>query len=206
VGNDFELLASWKSGDEAAASRLIRRHFSRVYQFFRSKLDDQFDDLTQRTFTACLEARDRIPDHVSFRAYLLGIARKQLLMHFRTKMRREKRIELLDVSAIDLGASPSHVAAVHEEQQVLLAALRLIPVDLQIAIELFYWEEMTAAEIGVVLEIPEGTVRSRLRRARDLLKERIDAMGVPKHVRDSTIHDLEQWAGSLRGALGKEEI
>jgi RNA polymerase sigma factor (sigma-70 family) len=63
-----------------------------------------------------------------------------------------------------------------ERVQLLYAALQGLPLDFQISLELFYWEELTAAEIGVVLGVPEGTVRSRLRRARELLGERLKAL------------------------------
>ena len=79
MSDDLDLLEAWRAGDKEAAGTLLRRHFSRVFQFFRSKLDDHVDDLTQRTFMACVEARERLRPEVSFRAYLLGIARKQLL-------------------------------------------------------------------------------------------------------------------------------
>ena len=78
VDSDAELLERWRDGDEEAASKLIRRHFSRVYGFFRSKLDDHVEDLTQRTFMACVEAKERLGPDTSFRAYVLGTARRQL--------------------------------------------------------------------------------------------------------------------------------
>lgn len=203
MADDFELLAAWQAGDKQAASTLLRRHFSRVYQFFRSKLDDQVDDLTQRTFMAAVEQPERLANATSFKAYLLGIARKQLLMHLRTRHRRDKRFELMEISAVDAGASPSQVVAVGEEQHVLLSALRQIPLDLQMAIELFYWEEMTTEEIGVVLEIPGGTVRSRLRRGRELLREAITKVAADPQLAESTIQNLDQWAASLRGVLAR---
>ena len=85
----------------------------------------------------------------------------------------------------------------------MLAALRTIPLDLQVAIELFYWEEMTTEEIGVVLEIPGGTVRSRLRRARESLRDAIGKVAQNEGVAQSTIQNLEEWANSLRGLLAK---
>lgn len=202
MDDDFELLKAWRAGDEAAASRLIRRHFGRVYQFFRSKLDNDVEDLTQRTFMACVESRDRV-ETTSFRAYVLGVAHNLLLMHLRTKMRRDRRFDLTDVSAVDFGDSPSRLAAGREEQRLLLAGLRRIPMDLQIAVELFYWEDMTAGEIATVLAIPEGTVRSRLRRAKELLKEEVGKLGAAAEHRDSTVTNLEHWARSLRGKLGR---
>ena len=66
-------------------------------------------------------------------------------------------------------STASAEAAQHEEQRLLLEALRRIPLDLQIAIELHYWEGMSGPDLAQVLDIPEGTVRSRLRRAREPL-------------------------------------
>ncbi len=196
--SDAELLGRWQSGDEDAASRLLRRHFSRVYAFFRSKLDDQVDDLTQRTFMACVENKERLGADSSFEAYLFGIARRQLLFHLRSKMRKDRRFDLAEVSAIDMGASPASAVAFKEQQQLLLAALRRIPLDLQIAIELHYFEELRGCDIAAVLEIPEGTVRSRLRRAREALAVAITGLGAPRGLAQSTIDDLERWASLIR--------
>ena len=106
------------------------------------------EDLAQRTFLACLEAADRIREDGSFRAYLFGIARKVLLQHFARVRRDGNPPDPAVASADALGASPSRVIAQREEQRLLLRALRKIPLDLQIAIELFYWEELSIAEIA----------------------------------------------------------
>ena len=68
-------------GDEAAGATLVQRHFLAVYRFFGSKLPDQADDLTQATFEACIAGRDGYRAEGAFRAFILGIARKQLLRH-----------------------------------------------------------------------------------------------------------------------------
>ncbi|MEZ4372915.1 MAG: sigma-70 family RNA polymerase sigma factor [Polyangiaceae bacterium] len=47
----------------------------------------------------------------------------------------------------------------------LVEALQRLPLDLQMAIELYYWEELSVAELAEALEIPAGTVKSRLHRA-----------------------------------------
>ena len=196
--SDAELLALWRNGDEDAASRLIRRHFAGVYRFFRSKLDDHVEDLTQRTFMACLEARERLGPDTSFKAYVLGVARKQLLFHLRGKLRHDRRFDLAEVSAVDAGASPVSAVAFREQQQLLLAALRRIPLDLQIAIELFYFEGLQGDDIARVIEIPVGTVRSRLRRAREALRVAIGELEAPAALAQSTIENLEHWAGRIR--------
>ena len=72
-----------------------------------------------------------------------------------------------DVSVAELSGSPSQVVAGHEEEKLLLVALREIPLELQTVVELYSWEELSVAQMAEVLEIPAGTVKSRLLRARD---------------------------------------
>jgi RNA polymerase sigma-70 factor (ECF subfamily) len=204
MSDDLQLLRAWRSGDEAAGNRLVRRHFVTVFCFFSSKVQELATDLTQQTFLACVEGRDRLREDTSFRAYLLAIARNLLYSYFRKKGRRDKVEQLGEVSIQDLAGSPSRVIALREEQRLVLLALRHIPVDLQIALELFYWEDMTMVEIGVVLGIPEGTVKSRLHRARRLLRQGMEDLAESADLLDTTADNLERWARSLRAALQPE--
>jgi RNA polymerase sigma factor (sigma-70 family) len=166
---DFELLDAWRAGCSAAGEALFERHFAAVCRFFRSKLDADVDDLVQSTFLACLEHRDQFRKKSSFRTYLLAIARYELLAHLRRHRSPGKPIEASNDSMADLEPSPRALIIATEEQDLLLQALKSIPLDLQIVVELYYWEEMTSREIAEVLDIPEGTARSRLRRAREAL-------------------------------------
>ena len=79
------------------------------------------------------------------------------------------------MSLVDLATSPSRVVARDEEHLALVSALRTLPVDFQIAIELTYWEGLNASEVGEVLQVPASTVRTRLTRARRLLLKRLAA-------------------------------
>jgi RNA polymerase sigma-70 factor (ECF subfamily) len=199
VESDFELLRAWRDGDDAAGNRLVRRHFDDVYGFFENKLAQGADELTQRTFLGCVEAKQRIDANASFRAYLFGIARKQLLRRF-DELRREGRLDAFESAADPAavsGGSPSRLIARREQQKVLLRALRRLPLDLQLAIELYYWQEMPVQDIAAVLEIPDGTVKSRLFRARELLRSEIEGMELSPDLRESTIQGLERWARSL---------
>jgi DNA-directed RNA polymerase specialized sigma24 family protein len=113
-----------------------------------------------------------------------------------------KHDDLLGLTVREL-TGPSNVLAKHEEQRVLLEALRAIPLDLQIAVELFYWEQLSLLEIASVLEIPEGTVKSRLFRAKQLLRQQIENFATGDAVLRSTIQGLDDWARSLRDMLGE---
>jgi RNA polymerase sigma-70 factor (ECF subfamily) len=200
--DDFDLLAAWQQGDRGAGDQLFARHFSALFRFFRNKVDDTLaEDLTQVTFLACVDGRDAFRGSASFRTYLFAIARNQLLMHFRKKGTRDRVVELGTHSVADLGASPATVANAKAEQKLLLQALRAIPIDFQIAVELYYWEGMSTRELAEVLQIPEGTVRSRLARAREHLATQIDRLAASPQIQHSTIGGLESWARSLQGLL-----
>ncbi|MBX7078674.1 MAG: RNA polymerase sigma factor [Nannocystaceae bacterium] len=202
MSDDFELLKRWKDGDKAAGNELVDRHFSSVYRFFRSKIDSDVEDLTQRTFLASLESFDRIKEG-TFRAYLLGIARHLLFHQYRNKRTHGKLEDFMEVSAEDLMGTPSQLRAMHEEKKLLLKGLRSIPIDFQICVELHYWEGMGVADIAAVLGVQTGTVKSRLFRARQMLRERIEAMHVSDQLIRSTIDDLDRWAAALQKDFGQ---
>lgn len=193
--SDFELLDRWAGGDLAAGNELFERHFDQVYRFFEHKARSDAADLVQRTFLACVEGHTRFRRTSSFRTYLYGIARNVLIMHFRE--RRDGLEHELGALA-DVGPSPSTLVGLRSEQRLLLEALRAIPMDLQIALELFYWEQISAAEVGEVLDLPEGTVRSRIRRGREALHEKLHELELSADKLASTLANLDAWAASLR--------
>ncbi len=203
---DAELLKAWRSADAEAGNELVRRHFMSVYRFFVNKVGgaDEVDDLLQRTFLACVEGKDRVREDGSLRGYLLGIARYQMLMYVRRRQRDRRSDGGTDVSVAELSGSPSQVVAGHEAEKLLLVALREIPLELQTIVELYYWEELSVAQMAEVLEIPPGTVKSRLFRARDALRQRLEAMDVPASLRTTAVEGFERWARSLRAALERE--
>lgn len=201
--SDFDLLDAWRSGERGAGDRLFARHFDAVFRFFRNKVDDAAaEDLTQASFLACVDGRDRFRQASSFRTYLFSVARNQLYMHFRKKGRRDAVMEVGSASVADLGASPGSIIAAKAEQRLLLQALRQIPLDFQIAVELYYWEGLSTKELAGVLEIPEGTVRSRLTRAREHLGHKMSELAASPELARSTIGDFDRWAHSLKDAMG----
>ena len=79
--------------------------------------------------------------------------------------------------------------------------MRKIPIESQMILELYFWENMTARDIGDVLEIPEGTARTRIRRAKQLLEAQLEALAASPALLQSTVSDLESWARHLRDDL-----
>ena len=78
--SDFELLRRWREGDAEASNQLVARHYDSVRRFFEVRLTHAAEDLTQRTFLACIESLGKQQLHTSFRSYLFGVARNQMLM------------------------------------------------------------------------------------------------------------------------------
>lgn len=206
MATDFDLLEAWRSGDKNAGNLLFDRYFESVHRFFRNKVTDGAEDLVQQTFLALVRSRDRFRGDSSFRTYLFAAARSKLYSYLDRRRREGERIDYGVTSCQDLGVSPSRIIAEGEEQRLLLHALRLLPVDLQIALELFYFEQMRGPDLARALGVPEGTVRSRIRRGRDLLRERLEEIaGSPAHV-ETTMTNLEAWAAAIReGVLGPKQ-
>lgn len=202
ISDDERMLRAWGAGDRSAADALLARHFMAVFSFFRTKTDlSTAEDLTQRTFMACLEGHTRFREGGNVRAYLLGIARNELRQQI-GRHARSSSVDLSAISARDLRTSPSGHVARGEEQQVLLEALRRIPLEFQITLELFYWEELTGPEIAEVLGVAVGTVRSRISRAKDHLEREIAKVAQSERIERSTMDHLDRWVRSIRDQLG----
>lgn len=197
--SDAELLEAWRGGDKRAGKILFERHYHAVHRFFRNKVGPEAPDLVQKTFLGCLESVERFRGDGSFRSWLFAVAYRQLCKHYRTRASERARFEVGSVSACDLDPSPSRVLAKRREQRVLLEALRRIPIELQVILELHYWEQMSDAEIARVLETPLGTTKSRIRRGRQLLAKRLAEVAESPGELQSTLGNLDQWAEQLRG-------
>jgi len=198
---DIDLMKRWRDGDSSAAQILVKRYFSLVYRFFANKLDQGVEDLVQHTFLACVEGQQRFDDErgTAFRAYLLGIARNVLLKHYRQHQRRFTKIDPLNVPLMDLrAANPSRVVVARREQEVLMRALHRLPLDYQITMELFYWEDLSTPEIAKVLGVAEGTIKARLHRARHMLMRAIEELEPSGELRNRSLWELGQWTNGLR--------
>jgi RNA polymerase sigma factor (sigma-70 family) len=196
--DDFALLERWRAGETPAGQMLVRRHTPTLHRFFASKAPEAVEDLVQATFLAAVESRDRFREDAAFRTYVLAIARKSLFKHYRKRIRGQRALALEAVCAEQVSGSPSLAAAARQELRLLLAALRQIPIDQQIAIELYYWEDLPIAEIATVLEVAPGTIKSRLARAREQLRDAILTGPAPEPLRKTTIDELDRWARELR--------
>jgi RNA polymerase sigma factor (sigma-70 family) len=203
---DVELLDAWRRGDQGAGASLFDRYYPSVARFFRNKVSDAMqEDLIHETFLGLLNGLDRFRGKARFRTFLFSVAHRVLAEHLRRAYRRNARvdgnvdIELLTAASHGLG--PVGNVVQRQEQRLVLEALRRIPLLHQVALELHYWEDLTAVEIGEALGIPLGTAKTRLRDGRIHLEEQIRQLGSSLESLQSTLDNLDQWARRVRALL-----
>ncbi len=198
--SDAELLDAWRAGDREAGRALFERHIDAVSRFFRNKVEDEREELVQRTFLACVESRDRIRDGSTFRAYVLRVARNKLYDHLSGRARAQ-RIDPMTTSVLAVATSPSALVVRRERSALLLRALQELPVAMQVALELHYWEGLSMNELAEVLDVPPPTAKSRVLRAREQVRDnlfRLLAGAVDVSRLDA---DLDRWAREVRATL-----
>ena len=177
---DAELLQRMQRGDGEAFGVLYQRHQQRVYRFASvySGAEGVAADITQEVFMHLIDNHSFDPAQGELRGYLLGMARNLLRRHWRDAQRFEA---LPDEDDGPLGetliehAEPSMLVSRAQQYGGLRAAILALPsyyLEVMILCEL---EELDYLEAARILEVPIGTVRSRLNRARKALSA---AMGV----------------------------
>jgi RNA polymerase sigma-70 factor, ECF subfamily len=207
--SDAELLDAWRTGDNRAGNELVDRHFAEISRFFRNKVasEDDATDLVSQTFLGCTVGKDRYRGDASVRQFLFSIARNVLYKYIRGRYKQSR--EQLDFAEVcvqhTFPASLSSIVMHRREAQCFVQALREIPIDDQIVLELMYFEGLSGTEIAAALELPEGTIRGRIARGKQRLRERIDALLVRgAHATGASFEQLDAWAREVRVAQGWE--
>jgi RNA polymerase sigma factor (sigma-70 family) len=172
VDDDLTVLQRWRDGDARAGEDLCSRYFDEIYRFFEHKVPGEADDLTQQTFLACVKARDQFRGQSAFRTYLYAIARNELYTRLR-KLSRFEHVDLETSSLHEIVSSPSKQLGKQQELAQIRAALRQLPVEQQVLLELHYWHDLDAAALAAMLDASPGAIRVRLLRARQALRERL---------------------------------
>jgi RNA polymerase sigma factor (sigma-70 family) len=195
---DAALLAKWRDGDKQAGASVFARHGDAVLRFFRNKVRFQeVEELAQETFLRLVKTREQIVDGRLIRAYVLGIARRVLLEHLRSlPLDGELDPAVHGVAALVPGAST--IIARCQEQELIVNALRRLPVEQQLLLELYYWEQLKGPELARIIDINASTLRSRIQKARDALRDAIAQFTANPELIASTLAGLDDWAEQIR--------
>jgi RNA polymerase sigma-70 factor, ECF subfamily len=175
LDSDSSLVSRCLRGDEAAWEDLVRLHTRKVYalcyRFTGSGSEAQ--DLTQEVFLRVFRTvKSFHSDEGSFATWLSRVTRNLLIDHYRrTRQERvtdsiEEQLPMLEQVGAGAPARPDHALAGREASEILQATLQKLSPDLREAVILRDLQEMEYREIASVLEIPEGTVKSRINRGR----------------------------------------
>lgn len=175
---DHELMAASAAHPELFA-QIFDRHAPAIHGFLSRRVGDLADDLLSETFLAAFRQRDRYrPERLDVRPWLYGIAANLLRRHHRDEAARYRA--LARSAARDDRESHAHheVDAVERlDAQALRPALAAALGELderdRETLLLIAWAGLGYAEAAAALDIPVGTVRSRLHRARRQLRERL---------------------------------
>jgi RNA polymerase sigma-70 factor (ECF subfamily) len=203
VASDAELLASWTGGDDAAGREFYRRYADRVARFFARKFPDEAAELVQRTFLKCIQTLRAGTAVTSPAGLLFAVARSELYDAFRRRKRDEARFEPELTTLEDLGTGLSQKLARREQERLLLAGLRRIPVADQIALELYYWEGLAMEDVALALDTTRSAAINRIHRARKLLRERMLEVEANPELVAETLGGFESWA---RGVAGEPAV
>ena len=172
------------SGDEFEAT--VREHSRFVYKIAYSVLRNHHDaeDVAQETFLRFLRQRKHWAGIRDRRAWLATVAWRVAM----DRKRMPAAVALDDAAEVvsKLRADGLPVDEIAASREMILLLERLVnslPRDLREALILSTTEDLTSAEISQVLGIPEGSVRNRLLRAREILREKLAALLEHKHAR-----------------------
>jgi len=177
---DGELLDRCRQGDEAAWRELVTHHSRKVFGLcyrFAGRVDEA-EDLTQEVFLRVYQNLDRYRSNAgAFNTWLMTVARNHAIDHYRR--RREERERRDDSAEGEMELLPSGeegpLMALERKERVQLVqrGLRALPEDLREPIVLCDLQGLPYEEAAKVLEVPLGTVKSRLNRGRLELAKRL---------------------------------
>jgi RNA polymerase sigma-70 factor (ECF subfamily) len=179
--SDGDLVTRARDGSADAFGELVTRYQDRVYNACYRMCHDHADaaDLTQVTFLKALDSLGHFEGRASFYTWLFRIAMNLAISQRRRQHRRRMQsVEALTPDgeaprelAVARGVDPARALEACEERERVSAALAALDEDFRAAIVLKDIEGLDYAAIAEILDVPIGTVKSRIHRGRLMLKE-----------------------------------
>lgn len=167
--------------------------------------EEDADDLVQETYLKAHKFIENYDSGTNAKAWLFKILKNAYINEYRKKSRRPTKVDIDEVISFKEGEEPKHAAFNDLRLEIfdntmgdeVTVALNSLPLDFRTVILLCDIESFTYEEIAKILELPIGTVRSRLFRARNMLKERLKQYALKMGYKDMR--------GLRRGEYGEEE-
>lgn len=185
-----QLLRAWCDGDACAGERLLESLEVLARRYLERLGIADPDDLVQETLISVCRRRHRAVEASSLAGYVLTTARHKLVDATRAARRRE---ELPLGLADECEDAAEDVLVEREEAATLVTTLAGLPDDVATAIAMYFVEQRSAPEIAVTLGLPEGTVRTRIRRGVQLMRAQL---GERLRAAPADAGDLDEWAAA----------
>jgi len=183
--SDHALIEATKNGDEAAFASIVGRYKSPITNYLYRFLNDYEEavDLTQETFVRVYFAIDRYHTEYAFSTYIYRIATNLAI----SELRKRKRRTILSLTGLfqseddeqtefqppDNRRRPDEDLVDDERSRVIAKAIATLPAKYRVPIILRDVEGKSYDEVAEILELGLGTTKSRISRARGLLKEKL---------------------------------
>lgn len=173
--SDEQLMLRVGAGSDAAFEELYRRFARRLQGFFFRQLggnEEAAADATHDAFLRVFEARDRYIEGRDFATWLFTIAYNLCRNRYRLNAYEADYLATLDAEPLE--TEDIEIEMDRETlQRALASVLEELPAPLRLLFSLRYEEELTVPQIAAILEIPSGTVKSRLNKVMTIIRREL---------------------------------
>jgi RNA polymerase sigma-70 factor, ECF subfamily len=174
-----ELIERCLAGDQHAWEQIVRLHWRKVFNVaykFVGK-HDEAEDLTQDIFLKIFKSLSSFDRRANFQTWLISVSRNLCIDHYRS-VRKEREtidrdVDPGDLMPVSVEVSPYAALEARDRVTMLREAMTALPETLRTAVLLRDIQELTYQEIADQLQLPEGTVKSRINRGRTELARQI---------------------------------
>jgi len=184
---DHRLLEATREGDEAAFAELVRRYRNQITNYtYRMTNDYELAvDLAQETFMRVYAAAERYQSSYAFSTYIYRIATNLAISELRRRKRRrlvsltsffrerEEGVDSCELDVPDAGPLQDATFVADERKAAVARAIATLPEKYRAPLVLRDVEERSYEEIAKILQMSEGTVKSRINRARSFLRDKL---------------------------------
>lgn len=175
--DDVALVVASQSGDQDAFAVLVQRHQRRVFNLVYRMLQqyDEANEVTQETFLAAWQGLRSFRRDARFTTWLHRIAYNCALKQLEQRKKDSALQVAMQAEAVDSDERVGAELEVHDRQAIVREHISTLPAKYRVVLVLRHLQEMTYEEMAEILTMPIGTIKTHLFRARNLLKERLEA-------------------------------
>ncbi|HVU11461.1 MAG TPA: RNA polymerase sigma factor [Phototrophicaceae bacterium] len=173
---DYALIQAMAAGDVAALNELYTRHGANILNYLTSLLHDrqQAEEVLQDVMLAAWEHAGSFRGESKVRTWLLTIARHRAI---NAQRRLVPDLVMLDETTYSTDTTPLEKVERQTQRQNLQAAIQQLPPFHQEILVLIFYHQLSGPEVAEVLGVTVGTVKSRLHRAKAMLRRVLQSMG-----------------------------